>query len=205
MTTVRWTCYQQNTAMLQDSNTGHGHQTWLRHPPIHSWMHHYLPLFPESACSKSFLASLALLFRITSRCRTVHKQRKQGHKLLPRWDLRQKKSQRAALSDWQEAYCLKSLLRSFVAGQLWLWLPEAQRREFHAPNASPFLIFGNFHCRGFARKSKRRTRLLYLIWNSARRHLQTQAPNQPHSNQYVITQMINQTLLRTNPRETEED
>lgn len=96
---MRWTCYQQNTAMLEDSNTGHGHQTWLRHHPVHSWMHHYLPLFSESAYSKSFLASLALLFRITSRCITVHKQRKQGHKLLPRWDLRQEKSQRAGF-EW---------------------------------------------------------------------------------------------------------
>lgn len=127
---MRWTCYQQNTATLDDSNTGHGHQSWLRHPPIHSWMHHYLPLFPESAYSKSFLASLALLLRIASRCITVHKQRKRGHKLPPRCDLRQEHSQRAVLSDRREAYCLKSKARSFVVGQLWLWLPKAQRREF---------------------------------------------------------------------------
>lgn len=40
-------------------------------------------------CSKSFLTSLALLFRTASRCITVHKQEKHGHKLLPRCDPRE--------------------------------------------------------------------------------------------------------------------
>lgn len=51
-------------------------------------------------------------------------------------------------------------------------------------------------------KCKHHINPLYLIQILYKEASHTQARNQPHSNQYVITQMINHTLLHMRPRET---